>query len=70
MKVGEILKLVEEPETDWMKEYFDSRFEVVDFPTRTGVEVQIVGSEPEWRWLVSKNNFEIDETYIEETENG
>ena len=70
MKVGDILKLVAEPKTSWMKDYTEERFAIIDFPTSTGVEVQSVGSEPEWHWIVSKDNFQIDETFTEEIENG
>ena len=64
MKVGDIVKLIAEPSVDWMENYRDQTFQVLDFPTETGVELRMMGSVPEWVWIISKTNLELapDET--------
>ena len=42
MKVGDVVKLIVEPEVDWMFKYLDKTFRVLDFPTETGVEVMMI----------------------------
>ena len=59
MKIGDVVKLIAEPEMDWMFKYLDKTFQVLDFPTETGVEVMMVGSRPEWVWLIGKANLEV-----------
>tara|TARA_R100000008_G_C3540293_1_gene144379 strand:+ start:639 stop:830 length:192 start_codon:yes stop_codon:yes gene_type:complete len=59
MRVGDVVRLVAEPQIDWMLDYLEETFEVVDFPTKSGVEVKMVGSDPEWRWIVGRDNFEF-----------
>ena len=59
MKIGDVVKLIAEPEMDWMFNYLDKTFQVLDFPTEMGVEVMMVGSRPEWVWLVGKDNLEV-----------
>jgi hypothetical protein len=56
MKIGDIVKLVDNPKHDWMENYLDTRFEVYDVMTES-VKLKIVGSEPEWFWLAAKDNF-------------
>ena len=58
MKIGDVVKLIAEPEMDWMFNYLDKTFQVLDFPTEMGVEVMMVGSRPEWVWLIGKANLE------------
>ena len=63
MKVGDIVKLIAEPSVDWMENYRDKTFQVLDFPTETGVELKMIGSVPEWVWIIGKANLELtDET--------
>ncbi len=59
MKIGDVVKLIAEPEMDWMFNYLDKTFQVLDFPTEMGVEVMMVGSRPEWVWLIGKANLEV-----------
>ena len=61
MKIGDVVKLIEKPEVDWMEDYRDKLFRVLDFPTDTGVELMMVGSRPEWVWIISKQNLMIAE---------
>ena len=59
MKIGEVVKLVAKPEMDWMEDYRDKLFRVLDFPTDTGVELMMIGSRPEWVWIIGKANLEL-----------
>ena len=59
MKVGDTVKLMVNPSVDWMHNYLEETFEVLDFPTKTGVEVKMVGTDPAWKWVVGKDNFEV-----------
>ena len=61
MKIGDIVKLIAKPQVDWMLNYLDKAFQVLDFPTETGVEVMMVGSRPEWVWLIGKDNLEVSD---------
>ncbi|MDP7061060.1 MAG: hypothetical protein QF416_11395 [Candidatus Marinimicrobia bacterium] len=61
MKIGDIVKLIAKPQVDWMLNYLDKTFQVLDFPTETGVEVMMVGSRPEWVWLIGKDNLEVSD---------
>jgi len=61
MQIGDIVKLIAKPEMDWMEEYRDKTFYVLDFPTEFGVELMMVGSRPEWVWIISKKNLTIAE---------
>jgi len=61
MKIGDIVKLEASPSIDWMHDYLEDFFEVVDFPTETGVLLRMVGSNPAWFWHVGKDNFKIVE---------
>ena len=65
MKIGDIVKLIDKPKYDWMENYLDKKFLVVDVMVES-VKLKIVGSDPEWFWLVGKDNFEP----VEEIENG
>ena len=56
MKIGDIVKLIDNPKYDWMENYLDSRFEVCDIMTES-MKLKIVGSDPDWFWLVGKDNF-------------
>ena len=58
MKIGDVVKLIEEPEVDWMEKYRDKTFQVLDFPTETGVEIMMIGSRPNWVWIIGKDNLE------------
>ena len=61
MKLGDIVKLEANPSIDWMHNYLEESFEIVDFPTETGVLLRMVGSDPAWFWHVGKDNFKIVE---------
>jgi hypothetical protein len=61
VKIGDIVKLIAKPQVDWMLNYLDKTFQVLDFPTETGVEVMMVGSRPEWVWLIGKDNLEVSD---------
>ena len=56
MKIGDIVKLIDKPKHDWMENYHDKRFEVCDIMT-VSMKLKIVDSDPEWFWLVGKDNF-------------
>jgi hypothetical protein len=43
----------------WMKKYLAETFEILSFPTQTGVELKMVGSNPEWKWIIGKDNMEL-----------
>ena len=58
-KVGDVVKLISNPSVDWMHNYLDKVFEVVDFPTKNGVKLLMVDSEPEWVWIIGKDNVEL-----------
>ncbi len=57
MKTGDILKLIDSPSLDWMYDYLDKTFEVVDFTSEDGLKLLVVDSSPAWYWQVSKENF-------------
>ena len=59
MEIGDIVKLIAEPKMDWMKKYLDETFEILSFPGKTGVELKMVGSNPEWKWIIGKDNMEL-----------
>ena len=59
MKIGDIVKLIAEPKVGWMKNYLDETFEILSFPGKTGVELKMVGSDPEWKWIIGKDNMEL-----------
>tara|TARA_Y100000310_G_scaffold300503_1_gene336227 strand:+ start:260 stop:454 length:195 start_codon:yes stop_codon:yes gene_type:complete len=61
MEIGDIVKLHVNPSVDWMRKYFEETFEVIDFPTETGVRIKMVGTDPAWHWIVGKDNFKIIE---------
>jgi hypothetical protein len=65
MKIGDIVKLIDNPKHDWMQDYLDKHFEVRDIDS-IALTLEMVGSEPEWIWSVGKDNFEL----VEEIENG
>jgi len=56
VKIGDIVKLIDNPKYDWMENYLDTRFEVCDIMTES-MKLKIVGSDPDWFWLVGKDNF-------------
>ena len=66
MEIGDIVKLHVNPSVDWMHKYLEETFEVMDFPTETGVLVKMVGADPAWFWHVGCNEFKI----VEVKENG
>jgi len=51
--------LVDNPKHDWMFEYLEETFQVVDFPTENGVELKMIGTVPDWVWFIGKDNVEI-----------
>ena len=59
MKVGDIVKLIAEPQVDWMFDYLEATFQILDFPTETGVELKMIGSVPDWIWIIGKDNLEL-----------
>ena len=59
MKVGDTVKLMVNPSVDWMHKYLEETFEVLDFPTKSGVEVKMVGTDPAWIWIAGKDNFQV-----------
>ena len=59
MKIGDVVKLITKPSVDWMEKYRDKTFRVLDFPTESGVELMMIGSRPEWVWIVGKANLEV-----------
>ena len=59
MKIGDIVKLIAEPQVDWMFDYLEQTFRILDFPTEKAVEVMMVGSRPEWVWVIGKDNLEV-----------
>jgi len=59
MKIGDIVKLIAEPKVDWMQNYKDKTFQVIDFPTENGVEIMMVDARPKWVWLIGKDNLEV-----------
>ena len=61
MEIGDIVKLHINPSVDWMHKYLEETFEVMDFPTETGVLVKMIGTDPEWHWIVGKDEFKIIE---------
>ena len=58
MRIGDIVKLIQAPSLDWMKEYLSETFEVRDIDS-VALTLEMVGSDPEWIWSVSKDNFEL-----------
>ena len=67
MKVGDIVKLIAEPQVDWMFDYLEATFQILDFPTETGVELKMIGSVPDLIWIIGKDNLEIAEEQKNET---
>ena len=61
MKIGDIVKLVLEPNVDWMFNYLEETFQVVAFPTKTGVELKLLGSVPGGIWIIGKESIEVVE---------
>jgi hypothetical protein len=59
VKIGDIVKLIAEPNVDWMFNYLEATFQVLDFPTETGVELKMIGSVPDWIWIIGKDNLEL-----------
>jgi hypothetical protein len=59
VKIGDVVKLIAKPSVDWMENYRDKTFRVLDFPTETGVELMMIGSRPEWVWIIGKANLEV-----------
>jgi len=61
VEIGDIVKLHINPSVDWMHKYREETFEVIDFPTETGVRVKMIGTDPAWHWIVGKADFKIIE---------
>jgi len=60
MQVTDIVKIIEAPSLDWMKEYLDERFEVQDFLTGS-LKLKMLDADPEWVWFANADNFELVE---------
>ena len=61
MKIGDLVKLIAEPQVDWMFNYLEATFQVLDFPTENGVELKMIGTVPDWIWIIGKDNLEVTE---------
>ena len=59
MKISDIVKLIAEPQVDWMFNYLEATFQVLDFPTENGVELKMIGTVPDWIWIIGKDNLEL-----------
>ncbi len=59
MKVGDIVKLKAYPTKDWMEDYLDKTFQVLDFPSEIAVELMMLGTEPRWVWMIEKCNLQL-----------
>ena len=62
MKIGDIVKLTVNPSVDWMHNYLDKTFEVLDFLPQTGVKLKMRQQEAEWIWIIGKENLKIATT--------
>tara|TARA_R110000824_G_scaffold100619_2_gene239199 strand:- start:1332 stop:1526 length:195 start_codon:yes stop_codon:yes gene_type:complete len=58
MKIGDTVKLKDDPKHDWMFEYLEETFQVVDFPIEDSVKLKMVGTVPDWIWIIDKDNLE------------
>ena len=58
MKIGDTVKLKDDSKHDWMFNYLEETFQVLDFPTENGVELKMVGTVPDWIWIIDKDNLE------------
>ena len=57
MSPGDKVKLVDEPSVDWMNNYKDKTFELVEsYETYCKVKLHEM-PHPEWYWFVEKTNF-------------
>lgn len=59
MKIGDTVKLKDDPKHDWMFEYLEETFQVVDFPAEDSVKLKMDGTVPDWIWVIEKENVEI-----------
>ena len=59
MKIGDIVKLKDDPKHDWMFEYLEETFQVVDFPIEDSVKLKMVGAVPDWIWVIEKESVEV-----------
>ncbi len=59
MKIGDIVKLIAEPQVGWMFNYLEATFQVLDFPTENGVELKMIGTVPDWIWIIGKDKLEL-----------
>ena len=50
-----------------MFNYLEETFQVLDFPTENGVELKMIGTVPDWIWIIGKDNLEIAEEQKNET---
>jgi len=57
MKVGDIVRLVDAPSVDWMEDYLEETFEIVELPSETGIKVKMVGTN--WLWRTGREDFKI-----------
>ena len=59
MKVGDLVRLVDEPDSEWFYQYKDRLFEVDDvFERHCRVRMLNVPN-PQRYWFARKNNFEV-----------
>ena len=57
MKPGDKVKLVDEPSVDWMNDYKDKVFELVElYDVHCKVKLHEM-PHPEWYWFVEAKNF-------------
>jgi hypothetical protein len=61
MKIGDIVKLKDNPETEWMRTYKDCAFEVEEVFERNCRVRMLECLNPQRYWFVNKNVFEIVE---------
>lgn len=59
MKIGDTVKLKDDPKHDWMFEYLEETFQVVDFPIEDSVKLKMVGTVPDWIWIIEKESVEV-----------
>jgi|TARA_R110000796_G_scaffold227729_1_gene344534 hypothetical protein len=59
VKIGDTVKLKDDPKHDWMFEYLEETFQVVDFPIEDSVKLKMVGTVPDWIWIIEKESVEV-----------
>ena len=59
MKIGDIVKLKDDPKHDWMFRYLEETFQVVDFPAEDSVKLKMDCPFSDWFWIIEKENLEL-----------